>query len=115
MPMPVDTPIRDLSVSRDTFSIPWMMYLKAIGDDALTANIAYNSRQNQNFKYVVNGCECRCIYYTATPSDKDQVLDLPYTALLAFDINGAVQVPGTTQISIPAGTGYINFTYIVKF
>jgi hypothetical protein len=114
-PVPVATPIIDRALNPNNFNITWQMYFKAIGDDLLTANIAYNSANNSNFKYVVNANLCICTYYVETASDKDIVITLPYTSLLAFDIDGLVLPPKTKTITIPAGTTYLRFWYIVQF
>lgn len=114
-PIPVATPIIDRSASNTDFSLIWQMYFKAIGDDALTANLISNSTDNKNFKYVVNANMCLCTYYVETASTSAIKINLPYTAALAFDIGSTIYPPNTKEITIPANTQYVRFWYIVSF
>ena len=113
-PMPVGTPFSERSTPSQ-FTLPWSIYFKALGDDLLAANIAYNLPANNNFKYVLNGNACFCTYYTQSPSINPISLQLPYQASLAFDINGVVYTPSSTYITIPANASYLHFWYIVNF
>lgn len=115
--MPIETPLVDNTKLQ--LSLPWERYLKYMGDDLLQANLTNNSKDNIDFKYTLNGNTCFCTYYQtgkglSDPNNKLPNIILPYTALLAFDINGFVYAPGTTVITIPSGSTYIHFWYVAK-
>lgn len=131
MPIPTGTPIT--VQGSNGFTMPWERYFKALGDDLLTANsISYLGDStklstvdyslpryaklkpdiNTNLQYVVNGNLCLCTYYAETPVSTDVVLKLPFTAALAFDINGFLYLPGSVTVTIPAMTQYVRFWYI---
>jgi hypothetical protein len=113
MPMPVDTPVIDRNAT-NALTVPWQMYLKALGDDALSANMAVNARETRSFKYVVNGCLVYCVYYQVQPQAEQEVT-LPYTALLAFQVLDVVYPPGTKTVVIPANTEYLDFQFVAQF
>lgn len=111
MPMPVGGNVLQ---STSTFTMPWMKYLKSIGDDLLTANKVVNSN-SKDFKYVINANICFFTYYTMEPSVVDIAIQLPYKALLAFDVAGVVYAPATKNISILANTSYVHGWYVCDF
>ena len=112
MPMPVGGLIQQ---SPNAFALPYAKYLKAIGDDLLTANKAVNDSTTKDFKYVINANICFFTYFVANVSVSDIAITLPYTALLAFDVNGVVYAPGTKIITIPANTAYVHGWYVCNF
>ena len=109
--MPVAT--TPLTNNNKDFSLPWSRYLKALGDDLLLANNIINLPSNKNFKYTLNANICFCTYYNTTLLADTQIIILPYTAQLAFDVLGTVYAPATKQIDIPANTAYVHFWYVV--
>lgn len=107
MPIPVGNPVLD---NPKSFNIAWQKYLKAIGDDLLTANRVVNIG---NLNYTINANICACTYTKA-----DAVLEtikLPYTALLAFSIGSQIYPAGTKEISFGTTDTYAQFWYIVDF
>lgn len=112
MPMPVGG---DILQTSSTFNLPYAKYLKAIGDDLLTANKIVNGNGSNNFKYVINANICFYTYYTTTPSTNPITILLPYKALLAFDVDGSIYAPGTKSILIPANKNYIHGWYVCDF
>ena len=124
-PAPVVGPVMQ-SKDANQFSMPWNKYLKALGDDMLTANRVDNAKvcsdmnKLKSFKSTVNGNLCYWTYYTDTPALVDLVYDLPYASLLAFDvttITGTVSVygPGTKRVTVPANTTLLRGWYVVDF
>ncbi len=111
-PAPIDTPTT--ATDKRFFSDPWNRYFKALGDQLMQMFSVKNSQQSKNFKYVVNGCLLVAVYYSTTPLAADLTVTLPLPSLLAFDINGTVYAPNTSQVSIPAGTTYLTFTAVVN-
>lgn len=111
MPMPVGGAILQ---STESFTLPYSKYLKAIGDDLLTANKVIDTSTN-GFKYVINANVCFFTYYVAAASITDITVQLPYKALLAFDVLGTVYAPSTKVITIPAKTTYVHGWYICDF
>ena len=112
MPMPVGG---DILQSPSAFSMPYMKYLKAIGDDLLTANKVVNNADTKDFKYTINANICFFTYYTTTPSVTDITIALPYKALLAFDVGGSIYSPGTKNIIILANKNYVQGWYVCDF
>ena len=111
-PIPVNTPLFDSNTRN--ISPPWMLYFKAMGDDLITANIATNIPTNPNFKYVVNGNTIFCTYYVTTLPATDAIIQLPYTSLLAFDVNGQIYSPGTKTITILKSINYVHFWFVAN-
>lgn len=112
-PTPVDTPITSPDGSTRDFSPPWARYFKVIGDDLLEANNVRNLTGNSAFKYTLNGNHCDCTYWIPADASIDAVIALPFTALLAFDVNGTVYPAGTKSITIPKTTHYAHFWFTV--
>lgn len=128
-PVPVETPISDESKhSGIRFGMIWMRFFKALSDDLLAATVVNNSATStvtapalteiqraaaaRAFKWVLNGNVCLVTYdNTTSPA---LTVQLPFTALLAFDVDGVRYPAGTKSIEIKAGTSYIQFWYIVQ-
>lgn len=133
-PLPIDTPISDEpKFSALKFGAIWNLFLKAMSDDMLAANIVNNLASSsitspvaptvtqtvlnataRAFKYTLHANRCEVTYYNETPLTDPLIVNLPYTAALAFDIDGVIQPPLTKSITIPANTGYIRFWYVVQ-
>lgn len=129
-PVPVETPISDdQKYSGIKFGAIWMRFFKVFTDDMLAANIVYNTALSSIIapgltdiqrataaracKYTINANICTMTYdNTESPAF---LLNLPYTALLAFDINGVRYPAGTKQVSIPLGVAYTRFWFVVQF
>ena len=131
-PAPADTPISDDSkYSWLRFGTTWMRYLKALGDMLLESLLVQNTPATsvtgagltqlqintaaKAFKYTLNGNVVFVTYYREdTAPTVPLTVQLPYTAKLAFDIQGTVYPAGTKQISIPATTGYTRFWFVAQ-
>lgn len=128
-PIPVTTPIMQ-NAGGNQFGITWQKYLKAIGDDLLTANLVKDVTEqvqdpnfpldptkkitvNTGLKYTINANICACTFEATLTANK--VLRLPYVSLLGFSVDSTVYPAGTKQVTIPAGTGFTQFWYIVDF
>lgn len=131
-PLPIDTPISDdPKFSAFKLGNVWNRFLKALSDDAMTANIAYNllvtsissptadevtkpvlSAAARSVKYVLNGNLCVVTYDYSAALSVPLVFQLPFTALLAFDIAGTYYPSGTTTVTIPAHTTYVRWWYL---
>lgn len=107
MPIPVGTPILD---TPNSFNITWQKYLKAIGDDLLTANRVMTVA---NLQYTVNANIVACTYSrnNATP----ETINLPYPALLGFAIGSSIYPAGTKQVTLGALDSFVQFWYIADF
>ena len=107
MPIPVGSPILD---APNSFNITWQKYLKAIGDDLLTANRVMTSG---NLSYTINANICASTYArsNATP----ETVKLPYPALLGFAIGSTVYPAGTKEVTFGALDSFVQFWYIVDF
>lgn len=107
MPIPVGNPVLD---NPNSFNIAWQKYLKAIGDDMLTANKVQGS---STFKYVINANICFVTYSrdNATP----EVVKLPYQSLLGFAIGTAIYPAGTKEVTFNALDSFVQFWYVVDF
>jgi hypothetical protein len=112
-PAPVGTPIINQAVSKTGFAPAWDRYFKVIGDDLLEANNVRNLTGNSAFKYTLNGNHCDCTYWIPADASVDAAISLPFTALLAFDVNGTVYPAGTKSITIPKTTHYAHFWFTV--
>lgn len=127
MPIPVGNPVLD---GPNAFNIAWQKYLKAIGDDLLTANKVQNITeviQNPNYpndptkkltvntglQYVVNGNTCSCIFDKQLTADK--TIALPYPALLRFEAGGTIYPVGTKSITFTVAVPFMQFWYVVDF
>lgn len=128
-PVPVETPISDdPKTSGLRFGMIWMRFLKAISDDLLAAGVVNNTPTSsvtapalsdvqraaaaRAFKWVLNANLCLVTYdNTESPA---LTVRLPFTALLAFDIDGTRYPAGTREVTIPAGTSYIRFWFIAQ-
>ena len=102
MPIPIGNPILD---TPNAFNIAWQKYLKAIGDDLLTAN---KVQVAGNFKYTINANICAGTY-----SGAGETITLPYPALLGVAIGSEVYPAGTKQVTI--SDAFVQFWYIVDF
>lgn len=128
-PIPVTTPIMQ-NAGGNQFSIAWQKYLKAVGDDLLTANLVKDVTElvqdpnfpldptkkisvNTGLKYTVNANICACTFDKQLAADKELVL--PYTSLLGFAVGSTVYPAGTKRIIIPASTAFVQFWYVVDF
>ena len=112
-PIPNETQVFD-KARPGFFAMVWQRFFKSISDDMLQANIAKNSMASKDFKYVLNVIHCDCNWLPSTPLVAPLVVDLPYTALLGFEVAGVFYPPGTTRISIPVGTTFSQFFYIAQ-
>lgn len=124
IPIPVGNPVLD---NPNAFNIAWQKYLKAIGDDLLTANLVKNVTEqipdpnnpskmitvNTGLQYTINANICACVFNKQLVADK--VIALPYPSLLAFEFNGAVLPAGTKNITVPVAVQFLQFWYIVDF
>lgn len=137
-PVPVDQPLSDEpKYAGLKFGMVFQRFLKAISDDMLAANIVNNLAPTsivspvvpdmtqaqlnaiaKSVKYTLNANRCDVTYYNTEPLTVPLVINLPYTAALAFDIDGTVYAPTTAtlvkQVTIPANTGYVRFWYVVQ-
>jgi len=128
-PIPVTTPIMQ-NAGGNQFSITWQKYLKAVGDDLLTANLVKDVTeqvQDPNFpsdptkkisvptglKYTINANICACTFDKTLAFDKEIIL--PYVSLLAFKVDSVLYPAGTKRITVPASTAFVQFWYIVDF
>lgn len=112
-PAPIDTPARSTADKR-FFSDVWNRYFKAVGDTLLQAFSVRNSRETKSFKYVLNANLLVAVYYVDTASTADQIIELPFPSLLAFNIGSTVYPPNTRSVLVPAGTVYLTFTAVVN-
>lgn len=109
-PVPSDTPF--ITQKGDTFfGDVWNRFFKYLGDDVVGMSLARNAR-NTKLKYVMLGCLCYCVWYDPT-NTAAVTLDLPFTSLLAFDVDGTIYAPGTTQIT--TASSYATFTFVANF
>jgi hypothetical protein len=133
-PVPVETPVSDdPKFGGLKFGAIWMRFLKAISDDLLAANIANNlpttsitspvvpdvsapvlAATARAIKYVLNANLCVVTYYVPAALTVPIVFNLPFTALLAFDIDGAAYPEATKSVTIPANIAYLRFWYIAS-
>ena len=131
-PIPQDTPISDdPKLSTFRFGLIWQRFLKAISDDMLAANIVNNLaptsissptdltpaqlRQTaQSIKYVLNANLCFVTVDLVDATTAPIVFNLPYTALITFDISGVKYAAGTKSVTLPSGTSYVRFWYIAN-
>lgn len=133
-PIPTDTPVSDdPKFGALKFGMIWNRFFKAIGDDLLAANIVRNlpvtsitspvvpdvtaatlKAAATAFKFTLNATRCEVTYYNTTPLAAPLVVNLPYTAALAFDIAGTIYAPETTSVTIPAATSYLRFWFVAK-
>jgi hypothetical protein len=112
MGIPTNSPLMQTATQ---LSIPWMKYLKALGDDALTANKLANSASSNSFKYTINGNICFYVYNVSELPIADVEITLPYTALTAFEFNGAIYQAGTKKVIIPATKSFLQGWYMISF
>lgn len=139
-PIPVETPVSDdPKFGALRFGAIWMRFWKAMSDDMLAAQIVNNlpvssitsplpdpagttqaqiNAAARAFKYTLNANRCEVTYYNEAPLTVPLVVNLPYTAALAFDIDGVMYTPTSStlikQITIPANTGYTRFWYVIQ-
>lgn len=128
-PIPVTTPIMQ-NAGGNQFGITWQKYLKAVGDDLLTANKVVDVKTlvqdpnypldptkkisvNTGLKYTVNGNTCLCTWDRLLAGDLELVL--PYTALLKFAVGSTVYNAGTKKVSFSTGNDFAQFWYVVDF
>lgn len=106
-PIPVDSPILQ---TPNQFSITWQKYLKAIGDDLLTANKIIQLTKEIN--YTVNG---NLLFYNFQRSSSvgDILIKLPYPNSLSFKFDGVMYNKGSNQVTINAGTDYLQDFYFI--
>ena len=125
---PAGTPI--LEEGGKQFAPVWMRYLKALGDEWVTANRV--SRQQEadptdidprtgkprlkdtGLQFVANGNALFCVFQRPTGSAKT-TFSLPFPAALQFDALGAVQPSGASSVTIPVGTDFAQWWYIATF
>ena len=110
--MPANSPLMQTATQ---LSMPWMKYLKALGDDALTANKLSNSASSNSFKYTINANICFYVYSVNELPSADVEITLPYTALTAFEFNGAIYQAGTKKVIIPASKSFLQGWYMIDF
>ena len=130
-PLPIDTPISDDSTwSGLKLCSVWNRFFKAISDDLLAANVVNNlpatsvsaegltdphlAATARAFKYALNANLCFVTYSVDAALSVPAVFQLPFAALLPFDFGGPVQPAGAKSITIPAGTAYLRFWYVVN-
>jgi len=105
-PIPVDSPILQ---TPNQFSITWQKYLKAIGDDLLTANKLITVQKD--FKYTVNG---NLLFYNFNRTVQGDVeIVLPYQTKLKTKFDGKIYSEGTKSIIIFSGTDYLQDFYFI--
>lgn len=107
-PVPVDTPIL---MSNTQFNITWQKYLKAVGDDLLTANKIITI--DKDFNYTINGNQCFYNYYRT--SEGDISIQLPYKSALPFKISNVLYIKGTNRIIIPSTIDFLQDFYFIDF
>lgn len=118
---PAGTPI--LEEGGKQFAPVWMRFLKALGDEWLTANRV--SRQQEidpatqkprptGLQFTPNGNAIFCVFQRPTGSTKT-AFSLPFPAALPFEALGAVQDSGASSVTIPAGTDFAQWWYIATF
>lgn len=130
-PLPIDTPISDDSKWPGLkLGNVWNRFFKAISDDLLSANIANDlpatsvsaagltdpqlAAAARAFKYILNANLCFVTYSVDAALSVPAVFRLPFSALLPFDFGGDAQPAGAKSITIPAGTAYLRFWYVVN-
>lgn len=107
MPIPVGNPVLD---GPNSFNIAWQKYLKAIGDDLLTANRVLSIG---NLKYTINANICAGTY--SRNSADPETINLPYPSQLGFQIGATIYPVGTKQVTFSATDTFVQFWYIVDF
>lgn len=120
---PVNTPLLDSSGS---FNMPWMKYLKAIGDDLLSANTSRylqiktiepvtNKVKSVDgpIRYTISGAVLHGIYSNQTKTADETVL-LPAPSLSPFILGSQTINAGVTSVVIPVGEKLVQFWYFVN-
>lgn len=91
----------------------WTRWYKTVGDNLVKASTTNNYASNSKIKWILNGINCTVIYHDPNTEDvNDETVNLPYTALMAFEFNGTVYTAGTISITIPASLNYFRLDYI---
>ena len=120
---PVNSPLLD---SNGNFNIPWMKYLKAIGDDMLTANTSRflqiktiepitNKVKSVDgpIRYTISGAIVFGVYSNPTKT-VDEAVALPAPAVAQFQLGSQVINAGVTSVTIPASEKFVQFWYFVN-
>ena len=118
---PSGTPI--LEPTGNQFAPVWMRYLKALGDEWVTANRVSVQQETDpttkkpvatGLRFTPNGNAIFCVFQRPTGSVKT-AFSLPFPAALPFEALGAVQASGTASVTIPAGTDFAQWWYLATF
>jgi len=120
---PVNSPLLD---SNGNFNIPWMKYLKAIGDDMLTANTSRflqiktiepitNKVKSVDgpIRYTISGSIVFGVYSNPAKT-VDEVVALPAPAVAQFQLGSQVIEAGVVSVTIPVAEKFVQFWYFVN-
>lgn len=120
---PVNSPLLD---SNGNFNMPWMKYLKAIGDDMLTANTSRylqiktiepvtNKVKSVDgpIRYTISGAVLHGIYSNPNKT-ADETVALPAPSLSPFTLGSQTIGVGVTSVVIPANEKLVQFWYFVN-
>lgn len=123
MQYPVNSPLLDNS---GNFNMPWMKYLKAIGDDMLSANTSRflqiktidpvtNKVKSVDgpIRYTIDGARLHGVYSNQSKT-ADEVVELPAPAVHSFFLGSQKINAGVTSVNIPASEKLIQFWYFVN-
>lgn len=118
---PSGTPI--LEAQGNQFAPVWMRYLKALGDEWVTAN-RVSTQQETNpatgkpaptgLRFTPNGNAIFCVFQRPSGSTKT-VFPLPFPAALPFEALGTVQASGAVSVAIPVETNFAQWWYLATF
>jgi len=119
---PVNSPLLD---ANGNFNMPWMKYIKAIGDDMLSANTSRflqiktilpdNTVKSVDgpIRYTIAGAILSGVY--SNPNKiVDEVVALPAPSVSKFQLGSQVIEIGVTSVTIPAAEKFIQFWYFVN-
>ena len=120
---PTNTPLLD---PNGAFNMPWMKYLKAIGDDMLKANtssylqiksIDPNSSKVTSvdgpIRYTISGAVLYAVYDDPNKTS-DSIVILPAPSVAKFTMGSQTINAGITSVNIPANEKFVQFWYFVN-
>lgn len=119
---PVNTPLLDGS---GAFNLPWMKYLKALGDDMLYANqskfLQIKTIQpdttvksvNGPIRYTISGAVLFGVYSNDAKT-ADEIVALPAPSISQFQLGGQIVNAGVTSVTIPSAEKFLQFWYFVN-
>lgn len=110
-PIPIDTPVMDKS---GKLSEAWARYFKGVGDVMTEANIVRRSLSDKRLQYTLSVNCCDCTWYSPTATTAPVDVDLPFEAVLPFDVAGMIYESGTRKVTIPPGSKLVRWWFQAK-